>query len=172
MWHLRNKNPFKKWVLLISRQISIEAEYIKRSILILNNISYLSRYDRNVNFTEWIRTTMESATQLTMDTYKCIVCDKAKVKGHSMVTNCTLEAIHSLKDFAKKTVQIRRNKICTTLWKTIKVIWFRVGTYTLSQRMLLVVHKGMLERAEKRFCETSTSELQMRPAKAGRPSTT
>ena len=135
MWHLRNKNPFKKWVLLISRQISIEADYIKRSILILNNVSYLFRYDRNVSFTEWIRTTIESATQLTMDTYKCIVCDKAKVKGHSMVTNCTPEAIHSLKDFAKKRSRYGETKYAL-LWKTIKVIWFRVGTYTLSQRML------------------------------------
>ena len=90
-----------------------------------------------------------------------------------MVTNCTPEAIHSLKDFAKKRSRYSETKYAPLSEKLSKLsdselehIHYHKECYKL------VVYKGMLERAEKRFCETSTSELQMHPAKAGRPSTT
>ena len=90
---------------------------------------------------------------MTMDTYNCIICDKGKVKGRSMVKNCTQESVSNIKDFAEKRLRYGETKY-TPLFERLSMlsnsdlehIHYHKECYKL------LVHKGMLERTEKRFC--------------------
>ena len=110
-----------------------------------------------------------------MSAQTCIICNQDSQEGRTWVKNASLVSVYKLTscwlDFAQK--QAKYGEAQYTLLtenlerlssSELEQVNYHTGCYKS------VVHKRMLERAKQRFRDSSARELQVTPAKIGRPS--
>ena len=101
----------------------------------------------------------------------CVVCEKGQQDGHLFVRTISPTSTSNLLDFAQKRTRYGETQYAPLADGITSLNPSELENIVYHRQCYQnVVHKHMLERAEKRFRESSTAET-IRPAKIGRPST-